>query len=306
VEIYLAHTQGFCAGVSRAIEIVKSVLAKYGAPLYVRHHIVHNTAVIADFEKQGVVFVDYLSEVPIDERIIFSAHGVSSAVYQKAEARNLKQIDATCPLVMKVHKEAQRLSENNIQTILIGHKGHQEVIGTSGYIRPDLLFLLENKKAIHDLKIDTTKPVGYLTQTTLSISEADVMIRELKKRFPNIISPAKEDICFATQNRQDAVIELTKFCDLIIVCGSPTSSNSNRLKETAQKHNVQSYIIDTADEMKLEWLENKQKIGISSGASVPASIVTDLINRMCLAYPDATIHRKESTEKGIVFDMPVI
>ncbi len=306
MEIYLAHTQGFCAGVSRAIEIVKNILTKYGKPLYVRHHIVHNTSVIADFEKQGVVFVDDLSEVPRGARIIFSAHGVSSVVYKKSVARNLKPIDATCPLVMKVHKEAQQLSRNNIQTILIGHKGHQEVIGTSGYIRSDLLFLVENEKDINNLKIDNTKPIGYLTQTTLSVSEAEVMIKVLKRKFPNIINPVKEDICFATQNRQDAVIELSKFCDLIIICGSPTSSNSNRLKETAEKYNVLSYIIDTADEMKLEWLENKLKIGISSGASVPANIVESLISKICLGYKDVIIHKKESIEKDIVFDMPKI
>jgi 4-hydroxy-3-methylbut-2-en-1-yl diphosphate reductase len=306
MEIHLANIQGFCAGVSRAIQIVKSLLEKYGNPLYVRHHIVHNTAVIEGFEKQGVIFVDDLNDVPEGQRIVFSAHGVSQSVYDEAKSRGLIPIDATCPLVTKVHKEAKRFSEQNIQTVLIGHRKHQEIIGTAGYVKQGLLFYIEKSEDVKGLVLDTTKQCGYLTQTTLSVTEAEKIITKLKEKYPKMIDPAKEDICFATQNRQDAVIELAKFCDVIIVCGSPTSSNSNRLKETAALNNVNSYIIDNVNELNLEWLVEKHKIGISSGASVPAIIVDNVVRKISEVYPNTKIFQEESMEKDIIFDIPKI
>lgn len=306
MEIHLAHTQGFCAGVSSAVEAVNRALEKYGAPLYVRHHIVHNTSVIADFEKKGVVFIEALSEVPDNGRVIFSAHGISPQVYEEAKTRGLVYIDATCPLVTKVHREATQFSKKDMQTVLIGHRGHQELVGTAGYVRPDLLHIIETEEEIDSLALDPEKPAGYLTQTTLSVSETAQIIATLKEKYPHIVGPPKADICFATQNRQDAVITLTQQCDLIIICGSPQSSNSNRLKETAQGQGVESYIIDTPAELDLNWVTGKQKIGISSGASVPRYIVDTLVEKIKTVYPEASIHEEESVEKGISFAIPKV
>lgn len=306
MEIHLAHTQGFCAGVSSAVEAVNRALQKYGAPLYVRHHIVHNTSVIADFEKQGVVFIEELSEVPDNGRVIFSAHGISPQVYEEAKTRGLVYIDATCPLVTKVHREATGFSKKDMQTVLIGHRGHQELIGTSGYVREGLLHIVETEDDIDSLHLDPEKPAGYLTQTTLSVSETAKIIAKLKAKYPHIQGPPKADICFATQNRQDAVITLTKQCDLVIICGSPQSSNSNRLKETAKSEGVESYIIDTPDELNMDWLLGKKKVGISSGASVPRYIVDALVAKIKEVHPQASVHEEESVEKGIFFAIPKV
>ncbi|MGE4170361.1 MAG: 4-hydroxy-3-methylbut-2-enyl diphosphate reductase [Candidatus Margulisiibacteriota bacterium] len=306
MNIYLAHTQGFCAGVSSAIDVVKLALEKYGPPIYVRHHIVHNTTVIADFERQGVVFVEDLSEVPEGQRIIFSAHGIAPDVYEKAKERNLISIDATCPLVTKVHREAITFSKQGVQTILIGHRGHQELIGTSGYVNPALLHVIETEDEIDGLSMDPNQPIGYLTQTTLSVTETTKMITKLKAKFPDIKAPPKEDICFATQNRQDAVKTLAKHCDIIIICGSPHSSNSNRLKETAEEEGVHSYIIDTAAELDMAWFAGKQNVGISSGASVPRSIVDEVVNQLKAHFPVQDIFQEESLEKGIAFKVPKV
>jgi len=303
-EIHLASTQGFCAGVSSAIEVVKRALEKFGTPLYVRHHIVHNHSVIADFEKQGVVFIESLDEVPEGSRVIFSAHGVAPTVYEDAKSRNLHYIDATCPLVTKVHREAIQFSQKNIQTVLIGHRGHQELIGTSGYVKTDLLHVIEDENDIDALNLDPSQPIGYLTQTTLSVTETAKLIAKLKEKYPNIVAPPKEDICFATQNRQDAVYELSKLCDVIIICGSPHSSNSNRLKETAQSHGIVSYIIDTEEELDLSWLDGKERVGISSGASVPRYIVDRVVEKIQSKYPNTPVLEKESVEKGISFAVP--
>ena len=306
MDIHLAHTQGFCAGVSSAIEVVKRALEKYGAPIYVRHHIVHNTTVIADFESQGIVFIEEIAEVPDNGKVIFSAHGVAPSVYEEAKSRGLHFIDATCPLVTKVHREAIAFSKKDIQTILIGHRGHQELTGTSGFVRPDLLHIVETEADIDALRIEPGLPVGYLTQTTLSVSETAKLIEALKAKFPAIQAPPKEDICFATQNRQDAVIELSRFCELVIICGSPHSSNSNRLKETAESQGILSYIIDTAYELDLDWLIGKTTICISSGASVPRSIVDEVVRKICAQYPKAVLHEKESVEKNISFAVPKV
>ena len=306
MEIYLAKTQGFCAGVAFAIDIVEQALEKYGAPLYVYHEIVHNTYVVDGFRKKGVIFVEDISDVPVGERIIFSAHGVPPSVIQKAKERKLRFVDATCPLVTKVHNEAVKFSQLQLETILIGHRGHQELIGTSGYVNPKLLHIVEDEKDIDVLNINPKEKVAYITQTTLSVDDTTAMIEKLKEKFSNLIGPPRSDLCYATQNRQDAVKELAKICDVIIICGSPNSSNSNRLRETGEKAGTSSYIIDDADELDWSILEGKEHIGISSGASVPRVIVDELVARIQQKYPDAVVHAFDNPEKNIVFALPKI
>ncbi len=306
MDIYIAHTQGFCAGVASAIEVVEQALAKYGTPLYVYHDIVHNTSVVNDFKKRGIIFVEDLDQVPSGERIVFSAHGVPPTVIEGAQKRNLKFIDATCPLVTKVHDEAVQFSQKDIQTILIGHRGHQEMIGTAGYVEPKLLHIVEDEEDIKNLDIDPSQPVGYLTQTTLSVTDTEKIIAKLKLRFPKLIGPPRKDICYATQNRQDAVKDLSKVCDMIIICGSPHSSNSNRLRETGEQEGVPSYIVDTAGEFDVALINGHQRLGISSGASVPRYIVDELVAKIKSQYPDAKVHTFESPEANIVFRLPAI
>lgn len=306
MDIYLAKTQGFCAGVSFAVDIVEHALAKYGAPLYVYHEIVHNTYVVDGFRAKGVIFVEDLNNVPIGTRVIFSAHGVPPSVIETAKSRELKYVDATCPLVTKVHNEAVKFSLHRYETVLIGHRGHQELIGTSGYVNPELLHVVENEDEIDDLKIDPAKEVSYITQTTLSVDDTTAMIEKLKKKFPRLLAPPRSDLCYATQNRQDAVKELAGFCDIIIICGSPNSSNSNRLRETGEKYGTPSYIIDRVQELDMKFLLNKNKVGISSGASVPRIIVDELIEQIQKAYPNSFVHQFENPEKNIVFALPKV
>ncbi len=306
MEIYLAKTQGFCAGVSFAIDIVEQALRKYGAPLYVYHEIVHNTYVVNDFRNRGVIFVEDLTDVPQGHRVIFSAHGVPPSVIQTAQDRKLKYVDATCPLVTKVHNEATKFSTQRHATVLIGHKGHQELIGTAGYVDPGLLYIVEDETDIDKLSIDPGAEVAYITQTTLSVDETAAMIGKLRKKFPNLIGPPRSDLCYATQNRQDAVKGLAQMCDIIIICGSPKSSNSNRLRETGEKQGVPSHIIDSADELNLKVLNGKAKIGISSGASVPRVIVDRLVERIQKHFPGTRVHTFENPEKNIVFALPTI
>ena len=306
MDIYLAKTQGFCAGVAFAIDIVDEALALYGAPLYVYHEIVHNTYVVNGFREKGVIFVETIDEVPEDSRIIFSAHGVPPSVIQKAKKRQLKFVDATCPLVTKVHNEAVKFSGQRYETILIGHRGHQELIGTAGYVNPELLHIVETEDDIDKLSMDPQTPVSYITQTTLSVDDTTAMIEKLKKKFPKLMAPARSDLCYATQNRQDAVKELAKFCDVIIICGSPNSSNSNRLRETGEKAGSLSYIIDDAQEFDMRLLKNYHKIGISSGASVPRIIVDELVDKIKDHYPQTTVHSFENPEKNIVFALPEV
>lgn len=305
-EIHLAATQGFCAGVASAIEVVNRALAKYGTPLYVRHHIVHNTTVIDEFEKKGVIFIEKLEEVPSDQTVIFSAHGTAPEEYVNAKKRGLIVIDATCPLVSKVHREAVRFSERGIQTILIGHKGHQELIGTSGYVDKELLFIIEDESDIDALQVDESRPIGFLTQTTLSVRDTQGMIEALKRKYPKIQGPPKSDICFATQNRQNSVMDLAAYCQVIIVCGSPHSSNSNRLRECSENEGIPSYIIDTAAEFNFDWIDGKQKIGITSGASVPKNIVDDLVDKIKSHYDNVLLFQEENVEKSIKFPIPRI
>lgn len=304
MDIYLAKTQGFCAGVSFAIEIVDRALAKYGAPLYVYHEIVHNTYVVDEFRKKGVIFVEDINDVPVGQRVIFSAHGVPPSVIESSRARKLNYVDATCPLVTKVHNEAVKFSQKEYETILIGHHGHQELIGTAGYVKPHLLHVIEDDKDINQLKVDPAKPVAFITQTTLSVDDTSGLIDKLKQKFKNLVAPPRSDVCYATQNRQDAVKELAQFCDIIIICGSPKSSNSNRLRETGEKAGTPSYIIDNYTELDFDLLKGKTKIGISSGASVPRVIVDELVKQIQKRYPDAKVHEFENPEKNIVFAQP--
>lgn len=306
MEIYLAKTQGFCAGVAFAVDIVDQALQRYGAPLYVYHEIVHNTYVVNGFRKKGVVFVEDIADVPEGERIIFSAHGVPPSVITTAESRRLKFVDATCPLVTKVHNEALKFSQLRYETVLIGHKGHQELIGTAGYVDPGLLHIIEDEQDIEKLTIDPHAPVAYITQTTLSVDDTTNMIEKLKKRYPRLAAPPRSDLCYATQNRQDAVKDLAEFCDAIIICGSPNSSNSNRLRETGEKNGTDSYIIDSADELDMRILAGKSKVGISSGASVPRVIVDQLVKRIQEEYPESVVREFENPEKNIVFALPEI
>ena len=301
MEIFLAKTQGFCAGVASAIDIVELALKTYGTPLYVYHDIVHNTSVVNDLKSRGVIFVEDLNDVPSGSRIVFSAHGVPPELIAQARERKLKFVDATCPLVTKVHKEAVKFSGQAIDTVLIGHLGHQELIGTSGYVRPDLLHIIENEADVDNLNISADKPVAYITQTTLSVDETKGIIEKLKRRFPKLVGPPRSDICYATQNRQDAIKDLARFCDVIIICGSPHSSNSNRLRETGEQLGIPSYIIDTAAELDCTLLNGKQKIGLSSGASVPRFLVDGIIAKIKLHYSSVIVHEFDNPEKNIVF-----
>lgn len=305
-QVYLAGTQGFCAGVASALEVVNLALKKYGTPLYVRHHIVHNTTVIHELEKLGVVFIEELDDVPENNTVIFSAHGTAPNEYKKAKYRGLTIIDATCPLVTKVHRQAVRFSEQGYQTILIGHKGHQEMIGTSGYVDSKNLFLVEDIADVNELNLDSSRPIGFLTQTTLSIDDTEKIIDALRVKYPTVSGPPKADICYATTNRQNAVKKLAQFCDVIIVCGSPTSSNSNRLKECAQDLGVEAYIIDTFRELNFDWLIGKESLGITSGASVPKSVVDKVVTVILDQYTNAVLKQGESLEKDIKFPIPNI
>ncbi len=305
-EIHLAHTQGFCAGVFSAIEIVSLALEKYATPLYVRHQIVHNTWVIQDFEKRGVIFIEDLEEVPFGATVVFSAHGSPPQVFEEAKKRHLRYIDATCPLVSKIHRQAARYSDRQIPTVLIGHRGHQEMMGTSGYVNPELLYIVETEEDVESLNLDPFFDVAFITQTTLSAHDTNHIVDRLRKRFPKLIERTKDDICYATQNRQDAVVELTRQCDIIIICGSPNSSNSNRLRETAENQGKIAYLIDTPEELRMEWLNDKEKVGISSGASVPRVVVDHVVKRIQKVYPEAQVFEGQSIEKGIYFPLPKI
>lgn len=306
MEIYLAHTQGFCAGVARAIDIVEAVLKKYGTPLFVYHEIVHNKSVVEHFVESGVTFVDQLAGVPDGARLIFSAHGVSPAIIEEASRKNLKIIDATCPLVERIHKRASALSQDGVEVVLIGHQKHEEVVGTQGYVAPELLHIVDKKDDVKNLKINPDKKVGFVTQTTLSLDDTKETIAALKEKFSQLIVPPISDICYATQNRQDAVKELCKTCDIIVVCGSSNSSNSRRLKETAEKHHVKCLLIDNADELDVTALTDHMHVGISSGASVPHYIVDRVVEKIKNRFSVKNIYISKSPEHKIKFALPKI
>ncbi|AWD32516.1 4-hydroxy-3-methylbut-2-enyl diphosphate reductase [Candidatus Kinetoplastibacterium sorsogonicusi] len=279
-EIILANPRGFCAGVERAINIVEKVLTLYNPPIYVKHDIVHNKHVVSYFKSKGVIFIEDLSLVPNEAIIIFSAHGVSKKIKKEAKFRNLKIFDATCPLVTKVHLEVENMRKKNKKIIMIGHKGHPEVEGTLGQCK-DGIFLVESFEDIKKLNFNEYENLALITQTTLSIDDTNELSNKIKFRYPNIEEPKKSDICYATQNRQDAIKILTKFCDLIIILGSKNSSNSNRLYEIAIKSKIESYLIDDFSDFKEVWLIDKKKIGISAGASAPENLINDLLDFLC-------------------------
>lgn len=281
MKVLLTNPRGFCAGVDRAIDIVERALELFGAPIYVRHEVVHNRFVVEDLRQKGAIFVDELDQVPDDHYVIFSAHGVSRAVQDEAKRRSLKVFDATCPLVTKVHLEVCRYAEQGIETILIGHRGHPEVEGTMGQYdtgNNGRIYLVESAEDVYRLPIRNAQQLRYVTQTTLSKDDTAVVIDALRDHFPAIQGPRKDDICYATQNRQDAVKSLTERCDLILVVGSRNSSNSNRLREIAENHGIDGYLIDGAEDIQPDWLKGKHHIGITAGASAPELLVRQVID----------------------------
>lgn len=283
MKIVLANPRGFCAGVDRAIDIVNRALELYGAPLYVRHEVVHNKYVVDDLRSRGAVFVEELHQVPDGNIVIFSAHGVSQAVRNEAERRGLKVFDATCPLVTKVHLEVSKYAQDGMDTILIGHKGHPEVEGTMGQYDPGQggqIHLIESEEDVARLQVRDPQRIAYVTQTTLSVDDTARVIDALRQRFVNIQGPRKDDICYATQNRQDAVRQLAADAELVLVIGSPNSSNSNRLRELAERSGVEAYLIDNAEQIETAWLVNKQVVGLTAGASAPEVLVQQVITKL--------------------------
>ena len=279
MQVLLANPRGFCAGVDRAIEIVERALVLHGAPIYVRHEVVHNKFVVNDLRTKGAVFVEELSDVPSGSTVIFSAHGVSQDVRREAEARGLKVFDATCPLVTKVHVEVAKMRDQGREIVMIGHRGHPEVEGTMGQSEGGM-HLVEGPDDVASLKVGDENNLAYVTQTTLSMDDAARTVAALKKRFPKIVGPKKDDICYATQNRQDAIKTLAQRCDVVIVVGSPNSSNSNRLREVAEQLGVPAYMVDNATELQPEWVAGKKVVGVTAGASAPEVLVQAVIERL--------------------------
>jgi len=309
INILLANPRGFCAGVDRAIQIVEEALMQYGKPIYVRHEVVHNQYVINDLKTKGAIFIEDLNDVPKGAHVIFSAHGISKAIREEAKLRELISIDATCPLVSKVHVEVNKMLNQNMDIIMIGHQDHPEVEGTMGQIEEHhtnrKMYLIETIKDVSSLVVDHPDKLAYVTQTTLSMDDTRAMIDALKIKYPNIQGPKSDDICYATQNRQDAVKEITGLCDLIIIVGSHNSSNSNRLKELALREGVESYMIDHEDSLQPSWLLNKKNIGISAGASAPEISVKNILNKI-EALTKATITELPGIKESIIFKLPKI
>lgn len=304
-KILLANPRGFCAGVDRAIEIVNRALEILGPPVYVRHEVVHNRTVVEDLRQRGAIFTDDLNDIPEKSTVIFSAHGVSQAVREQAKARQFSVFDATCPLVTKVHMEVARLSRQSIECILIGHAGHPEVEGTMGqYHNPAAgIYLVENEKDVAALQIKNPAHLAYVTQTTLSVDDTLRIISAIRARFPAIQEPRHEDICYATQNRQDAVKQLAEKADVVIVVGSTTSSNSNRLKELAERLGRQAYLIDSADQLEKQWITKDAVVGVTAGASAPEHLVQEVIT--CLQrWSGAPVEELSGREENIVFALP--
>jgi 4-hydroxy-3-methylbut-2-enyl diphosphate reductase len=306
LQIKMANPRGFCAGVDRAIEIVNRALSVFGAPIYVRHEVVHNKFVVDDLRNRGAVFVDELDEVPDDTIVIFSAHGVSLAVQDEAKRRCLKVFDATCPLVTKVHMEVAKYSLDGRECVLIGHKGHPEVEGTMGQYdrsKGGNIYLVEDVEQASTLNVVNPDALSYVTQTTLSMDDTAQVIDTLRIQFPNITGPRKDDICYATQNRQDAVKQLAQECDLVLVVGSPNSSNSNRLSELAQRIGAEAYLIDSSADIKPQWLQNKKVIGITAGASAPDILVQQVVDRLCELGAQAP-EEMQGQEENVTFSLP--
>jgi len=302
MEILLANPRGFCAGVERAIAIVERALEKFGAPIYVRHEVVHNKFVCDDLRAKGAVFVEELDEVPSGSTVIFSAHGVSKAVRADAEARGLKVFDATCPLVTKVHVEVDKMRKGAREVVMIGHKGHPEVEGTMGQSDGGM-YLVDTVEDVEQLVVRDPDHLSFVTQTTLSVDDATVVIEALRKRFPTIQGPKKDDICYATQNRQDAVKALAEQCDLVIVVGSQNSSNSKRLREVAAARGIEAYLVDGESDIRLEWLAGKRRIGVTAGASAPEHRVQCVIDAL-RDLTHATVAVLKGNEEMVSFPLP--
>jgi 4-hydroxy-3-methylbut-2-enyl diphosphate reductase len=302
LEILLAEPRGFCAGVDRAIEIVERALAKFGAPIYVRHEIVHNTYVVNDLKGKGAIFIEELDDVPAGATLIFSAHGVSRAVQEEAAARGFRVFDATCPLVTKVHVEVAKLRREGFEFIMIGHKGHPEVEGTMGQLDGGM-HLVEDVADVAKVRPGQTERLALVTQTTLSVDDAAEIAAAVKARFPAVREPKQQDICYATQNRQDAVKIMSPQVDLLIVVGSPTSSNSNRLAELARKLGTTSYMVDSADEIQAQWFEGRQRVGLTAGASAPEILVNQVMQRV-KALGAVSVRKMKGIEETIKFPLP--
>jgi 4-hydroxy-3-methylbut-2-enyl diphosphate reductase len=301
-EVLLAEPRGFCAGVDRAIDIVEAAIAKFGRPIYVRHEIVHNTFVVNDLKQKGAIFIEDLNDVPPGATLIFSAHGVSKAVQNEAEARGFQIFDATCPLVTKVHVEVAKLHKEGYEFIMIGHKGHPEVEGTMGQL-PNGIHLVEDVADVANVKPRQTDLLSVVTQTTLSVDDAAEILNAVKQRFPSVREPKMQDICYATQNRQDAVKLLSPQVDVLIVVGSPTSSNSNRLRELGSRMGADSYMIDSPEELQDEWFNGKHRVGLTAGASAPEVLVQQVIERL-RALGATSIRKLDGVTEHMKFPLP--
>lgn len=308
IEIFLANPQGFCAGVSRAVEIVEQVLQLATEPVYVRHEVVHNRFVVEDLKRKGAIFVDELNEVPAYATVIYSAHGVSQAVREEAQKKQLKVFDATCPLVTKVHIEVAKAAKENRECILIGHKGHPEVEGTLGqYLNSNgNIYLVESIEDVENLTVKDPSNLSYATQTTLSVDETREIIEKLRSRFLKIQQPKKEDICYATTNRQNAVLALSEKVDVVLVVGSKNSSNSNRLKELAQKCGIHAYLLDDPLQVKHSWFENVKRIGITAGASAPEVLVNQIIDQIKFYLGEVSLTQLAGVKEEVTFPLPKI
>lgn len=301
-EVLLAEPRGFCAGVDRAIEIVERALAKFGRPIYVRHEIVHNTYVVADLKAKGAIFIEDLADVPPGATLVFSAHGVSQAVRREANERGFSVFDATCPLVTKVHVEVAKLHKEGYDFIMIGHKGHPEVEGTMGQLNEGI-YLVEDVADVENAKPAQTDKLAVVTQTTLSVDDAAEILAAVKRRFPNVREPKQQDICYATQNRQDAVKVLAPQVDVLVVVGSPTSSNSNRLRELGERLGADAYMIDKAEDLKPEWFESKRRVGLTAGASAPEILVQQVIDRL-KTLGAVSVRKMPGVEESVHFPLP--
>jgi 4-hydroxy-3-methylbut-2-enyl diphosphate reductase len=302
MEVVLAQPRGFCAGVDRAIEIVERTLQVFGRPIYVRHEIVHNTHVVESLRRKGAVFVDELDQVPDGATVVFSAHGVAKSVHAQAAARGLRVFDATCPLVTKVHIEVGKMRAQGREIVMIGHAGHPEVEGTMGQI-DDGMYLVETAADVERIAVRDAQQLAYVTQTTLSVDDAAEVVAALKRRFPAIAEPKKADICYATQNRQDAVKFMAPQVDVVIVIGSPTSSNSNRLREVAERYGVPAHLVDSADDVQPQWLTGAARVGVTAGASAPDELVQQLIARL-KALGAGSVRTLQGVQENVVFPLP--
>jgi len=302
-EVLLAEPRGFCAGVDRAIEIVERAIRKFGAPIYVRHEIVHNTYVVNDLKAKGAIFIEDLDDVPPGATLVFSAHGVSQEVRREAARRGFSVFDATCPLVTKVHVEVAKLHKEGYDFIMIGHKGHPEVEGTMGQLNEGI-YLVEDVADVERVQVPQSDKLAVVTQTTLSVDDAADILAAVKRRFPKVREPKQQDICYATQNRQDAVKVLAPQVDVLIVVGSPTSSNSNRLRELGERLGAQAYMVDQADDLKAEWFEGRRRVGLTAGASAPEILVTQVIERL-RALGAVSVRKMPGVEETVQFPLPM-